>query len=287
VWPIIEALYAIPGDPESPFAGRGRALTDWAYPGPPGRRKFEVRSETAMDDTTTPLRTKLSPRLVVGFSVMALGALLTLDNLGFADFHGLWRYWPLVLVLIGLSKFVQGADTFGALVLIGAGAALLGANLGLLHVRQLWPVVLLVIGGRLVYGALRRGPGESDGCGPTRRWGGTSENDADRIDAFAMMGGTVRGTNSTAFRGGAATAFMGGCEIDLRRAKIAPGGEAVFDAFAMWGGVEIKVPEDWAVENRGMGLLGGFVDSTRRPVEAKGRLILTGLALMGGVEAKN
>ena len=79
---------------------------------------------------------------------------------------------------------------------------------------------------------------------------------------------------------------MGGCEIDLRHAKIA-GSEAVFDAFAMWGGVEIKVPEDWAVENRGMGLLGGFVDSTRRPAEPKGRLVLSGLAIMGGVEAKN
>jgi hypothetical protein len=79
---------------------------------------------------------------------------------------------------------------------------------------------------------------------------------------------------------------MGGCEIDLRQAKIATS-PAVFDAFAMWGGVEIKVPEDWAVENRGMGLLGGFVDSTRRPLQPKGTLVLTGLAIMGGVEAKN
>jgi hypothetical protein len=63
--------------------------------------------------------------------------------------------------------------------------------------------------------------------------------------------------------------------------------EAVFDAFAMWGGVEVKVPEDWAVENRGVAILGGFVDSTRRPADPKGRLVLTGLAVMGGVEVKN
>lgn len=240
-----------------------------------------------MDDTqTSGYRSRISPRLVVGLAVMTLGALLTLDNLGIFDFHGLWRYWPVVFVLIGLSKFVQGADVFGAIVWVAAGAAFLASNFGLIRMRQLWPLALLVVGARLVFGAMSRGGVTGAGGDGLMRVSRGPQDDADRIDAFAMLGGTVRGTNSQAFRSGAATAFMGGCEIDLRRAKIA-GGEAVFDAFAMWGGVEIKVPEDWAVENRGMGLLGGFVDSTRRPAEPKGRLVLSGLAIMGGVEAKN
>ncbi|HEY5907192.1 MAG TPA: DUF5668 domain-containing protein [Vicinamibacteria bacterium] len=240
-----------------------------------------------MDETQIQtFRNRLSPRLVVGFAVMILGALLTLDNLGLFEVEGLWRYWPVVLILLGIAKFVQRADVFGALVWIAAGGALLAANLGLIQVKQLWPLALLVVGARLVLGAMA-----GEGASSCRQADGLlrvtrGQDDADRIDAFAMLGGTVRGTNSTAFRSGAATAFMGGCEIDLRRAKIA-GAEAVFDAFAMWGGVEIKVPEDWAVENRGMGLLGGFVDSTRRPVEPKGRLVLSGIAIMGGVEAKN
>ncbi len=239
-----------------------------------------------MDDTqTSGYRSRISPRLVVGLAVMTLGALLTLENLGISDFHGLGRFWPVVFVLIGLSKFVQGADVFGAFVGVGAGAAFLASNFGLIQMRQLWPLALLVVGARLVFGAMgRRGVAGAGGDGLLRH--AAAQDDADRIDTFAMLGGTVRGTNSQAFRSGAATAFMGGCEIDLRRAKIA-GNEAVFDAFAMWGGVEIKVPEDWAVENRGMGLLGGFVDSTRRPAEPKGRLVLSGLAIMGGVEAKN
>jgi hypothetical protein len=55
----------------------------------------------------------------------------------------------------------------------------------------------------------------------------------------------------------------------------------------MWGGVEIKVPEDWAVENRGVAFMGAFEDSTRRPAEPKARFVLTGLAIMGGIEVKN
>jgi hypothetical protein len=234
-----------------------------------------------MDETQgRALRSRISPRLVVGLAVMVLGALLTLDNLGFVDFEGLWRYWPVVFVLVGLGKFVQGADVFGAFVWIAVGAAILGSNFGLLRLRQVWPLLLVVMGARLVLGALARG------SAPRPLSKQTISDEAAAIDAFALMGGVVRGTNSPAFRGGAASAFMGGCEIDLTQAKMA-GEEAVFDAFAMWGGVEIKVPPDWAVENRGVAVLGGFEDSTRRPAEPKGRLVLTGLALMGGVEAKN
>ena len=56
------------------------------------------------------------------------------------------------------------------------------------------------------------------------------------------MGGVNRTSNAPDFRGGDMMAFMGGCEIDLRQARIAAG-PAVIDAFAFWGGVEIQVPE--------------------------------------------
>jgi hypothetical protein len=223
---------------------------------------------------------RISPRLVVGLAVMAFGVLLTLSNFDVVNIRGLWHYWPLVFVLIGISKFVQRGDAFGALLWVGVGAALVASNFGLLHMRQVWPVALVALGARLVWGAL----GSPSGGRPLSKQ--TLFDDATRIDAFAVMGGVVRGTNSTTFSGGAASAVMGGCEIDLRQAKLA-GGEAVFDVFAMWGGVEVKVPEDWAVENRAVAFLGGVEDKTRRPAEPKGRLVVTGLAVMGGVEVKN
>ena len=82
-------------------------------------------------------------------------------------------------------------------------------------------------------------------------------------------------------------AVIGGCEIDLRHASIAEGREAVIDAFALWGGIEIKVPEDWEVVNRGSAFLGGFENKTRPLPGAAKRLVVTGTAIMGGVEVKN
>ena len=58
--------------------------------------------------------------------------------------------------------------------------------------------------------------------------------------------------------------------------------------FAMWGGIEMRVPEDWTVSRRVTPLLGGVEDKTRPPQGASAhRLMLRGFAIMGGVEIKN
>jgi hypothetical protein len=79
---------------------------------------------------------------------------------------------------------------------------------------------------------------------------------------------------------------MGGVHLDLRRASLR--GRAVLDTFAMWGGVELVVPEGWAVELQGTPILGGFEDKTRPPLDDNApRLVVRGVAVMGGVEIKN
>jgi hypothetical protein len=101
------------------------------------------------------------------------------------------------------------------------------------------------------------------------------------------MSGIERKNSSQDFRGGDATAVMGGCDIDLRGARI-QGGQAIVDTFALWGGVGLKVPEDWRVSGEVIPLMGGFEDKTKPPAgEAKGHLIVRGIAIMGGVEVTN
>src|SRR6266581_4043101 len=234
----------------------------------------------------------ISPRLVFGFAVMAVGLLLTLDNLGVLEARHYWRYWPVILIVGGLAKTVESMRECGRPVgmgLVVIGVVLLIANFGLLPVRQLWPLFLLGLGASIVWKALARrgaeGPDVADRIKDTLRSsaeGGTSPS----LSAFAVLGGVRRASNAQDFKRGDAFAFMGGCELDLREASMKDG-EAVFDIFALMGGVEMRVPDDWVVDNRGFALLGGFVDKTRPVRDAKKRLILTGLAVMGGVEVKN
>ena len=86
------------------------------------------------------------------------------------------------------------------------------------------------------------------------------------------MGGTKTVVTTADFKGGQATAVMGGCEIDLRHASMPEGRAAVLDTFAFWGGIEIRVPDDWEVVSQGSAALGGFVNNARSQPGAKRRL---------------
>jgi hypothetical protein len=225
----------------------------------------------------------VSPRLIFGLAIMAWGLVLTLDNFGLIDAGRYWKLWPLLLIAVGLARLAESVRTgfrMSGGILVVVGLALLLHTLDIVKLRQIWPLILFAIGGGIVWKALGpRGGGAGTDLSP-------AVDRSHRLDAFTFMGGIERGTNSQAFEGGTAMAVMGGCEIDLRHTSLV-GGRAVFDTFAMWGGVEIRVPEDWAVESHVVPLLGGFEDKTRQPIDAKQRLVITGIAIMGGVGVKN
>ena len=109
------------------------------------------------------------------------------------------------------------------------------------------------------------------------------------LNEFAFMGGGDRVVRAQDFRGGDITAIMGGFGIDLRGAAIA-GDSATVNIFTLWGGVDLKVPEDWNVAVSGVPLLGVFTNSAHalRQGDATAKtLVVKGVAIMGGVEVKN
>jgi predicted membrane protein len=220
----------------------------------------------------------ITPQLLMGLLVIAVGVLFTLDNLDLVDARQYIRFWPVGLIAIGVLKLWQsrgGGGTFAALLITLAGTWLLLESLVIVTVSfvDLWPMLLVLFGASLVWHGVR-GRRERAGMDDTA------------VSALAVLGGINRGSNSRTFRGGDLTAILGGCEIDLRQAAI--DGEAVIDVFAMWGGIEIKVPEEWSVSGRVVPILGGYEDKTRPPRGAAAhRLVVRGFAIMGGIEIKN
>ena len=92
---------------------------------------------------------------VLGFGVFALGAILFLDNFGVLDAGGLAPFWPLLLVVLGLSHLTaprSGRKTAWGLSWIAVGAIMLLHNLGVTSVgiEVLWPVVPVILGAGLV-----------------------------------------------------------------------------------------------------------------------------------------
>lgn len=225
-------------------------------------------------------RTVCSGRFVFGVLIVAIGVLFTLDNLNLVHAERYLRFWPAVLILLGLAQLVPPADAgrrVWGVIWIFAGTWLILERLDLVAVSiwALWPLLLVLLGATIMWRAM------------APRVGRASASDTDgTVNATAVMSGVVRACASPDFRGGDLTAVMGGCEIDLRQATIA-GGEAVIDVFAMWGGIELRVPDSWVVVNQVLPILGG-VDQKARASNPDGpRLIVRGTVVMGGVDIAN
>jgi hypothetical protein len=221
------------------------------------------------------------PRLVLGAGIAIAGILFTLDNVGLVDADDWLRYWPALVVVFGLGLLVSGtarSERIGGIVWTLAGGWLLADRIVYLpfSLFDLWPLGLVAVGALLVMRAVR----------PRRRSAATEDDSS--LHAFALMSGVQRTNGSLQFQGGSLTAIMGGVEVDLRGALLA-GGTATLDCFALWGGIELKVPPGWIVEGRVWPLMGGFADKTTPPApeDAAGTLIVTGWAIMGGVDVNN
>lgn len=45
-------------------------------------------------------------QLMFGLMLVAIGAVLLLDQFDLLDLYDLWHYWPLILVVVGLNKVI-------------------------------------------------------------------------------------------------------------------------------------------------------------------------------------
>lgn len=219
------------------------------------------------------------PRLVAGLMVAMIGVIELAENLELLDGFRVYPvFWPVAFGALAIAFLVgrsgHPSRHWGWLFALLAVVAVLQGFEVAIPINPfalLWPTVLLVAGYALVRRALR-GPA-------TRR-----PDDGTTVSSFAMMAGLERTNRSETFRGGDLTAVMGGVGLDLRGARLDPEG-ATIEVFALWGGIELTVPEGWRVELDVVPLLGGFEDRTRASDAAAGpALKIRGFVVMAGGE---
>jgi predicted membrane protein len=217
-------------------------------------------------------------RAIVGAALVAVGALFLLDAGGVVEAGDtLRRWWPLLLVVLGLLQAVS-ERRFGwvATVLVVSGLLLLTVSGGLFGEGAwgvLWPSLFIVAGLWVLAG-----------------WGrGRDRRGASREVATLSLFNLVRLVNrSVGFRSGTLTALFGGIRLDLTRATLDPGGARI-SATAVFGSIDVIVPSGWGVEVRGLPIFGGWDDTTSRlGITADSpRLAVQVLVLFGGVEVKH
>lgn len=220
---------------------------------------------------------------IFGIVIILAGTMMLLNTLHIIDARSIWDYLPLIVVVAGLTKVVDGfrpaSLAFGAL-LAGVGTLWFLDNIDIIQFNKgmLLSLFIIALGFVFLLRTVER---------QFKRGGDLPVKNDNEVSLFTMFGGIKRVATSQAFRGGDAFAMFGGIELDLRRT--APVEGATIDANVMFGGVEIKVPESWTVDVRGVAMLGGFEDKTLHPVPAHSSptLVVTGFAMFGGVSVQN
>jgi hypothetical protein len=197
--------------------------------------------------------------IAIGACIAALGVVLLLHSFGVLQLAPLIRYWPIVLVVIGLAITAQAV--------IGSERPA-PAPVGL--------VILILVGG-LVATHIN-----------SMRAGAVSGPTVGRIDSVTVMGGNKPQLPQGAFMGGQIATVMGGTQLDLRQATNGPGTTTDLELFTVMGGVDLWVPSNWRVENDTLFIMGGLED--KRPHSGDTtvdptapRLVIHGSIVMGGL----
>ena len=221
-------------------------------------------------------------RVVIGTIILIFGALAFIDNLNFFNTRIILEFWPTVLILIGALKMSRSDTVSGHLIgggFITVGTLMILQHLGLVYFssRTWWPLIMIFAGLSIIF----KDRIKADVNATTQ----IGESDENTSNLSAIMSGSKSHNSSQNFRGGELTAVMGGIELDLRNASI--DGTATLNVFAVWGGIELKVPADWTVVLQGVPILGGIENRTVPPMNRSKILTIQGYAIMGGIEIKN
>ena len=215
-----------------------------------------------------------------GLVLVAVGVLLVLnalDVLAFDIFFTGW--WSLFIIVPCAIALITEKGRLGSFIGLCVGVFLLLCSRGVLAYALLWklllPLIVVVIGLRVLFGSLfgqkKTAGAEVPPAAPAAK------------TATAVFNGAKMSFAGEEFDGAALRAVFGGVECDLRGAVI--NGDCVIDATAVFGGIELFVPQGVNVQVVSTAVCGGVSDHTKQETGAH-TLYLRATCVFGGVDVK-
>jgi len=235
---------------------------------------------------------------ILGFLVVAAGTVLLLKSLGVHINIDVWKFWPLLVIVAGLSKIVTTKGKrhiWSGLVFTAIGTLFLLNNLGQIKFwfDDLWPILIILVGLEIIRHSLF-GKSKKSGscCGNSEEFkafftkGEKLPIDKDFFNISAFLGSAEHVYDQKDFKGGKVSGVLGGIVIDLRDAEMAEDTATIFVSGFM-AGIEIYVPNTWKVTVDGSSFMAAFENKTKTTGDAEKELIIKGSAFMAGIEIKN
>jgi hypothetical protein len=209
-------------------------------------------------------RVRVTTNLALGICLILLGTTLILDRLQLVPAGQLLRFWPVALVLFGLTLVIQSFQRPGVDAVEPRRETGLGG------------VIAIVIFSVFMWNGFEIGRS-------------TLTDSNETANVVTLIGRHQRTISAPMFRGAEMTTIMGRTDLDLRQTMVEPTQETVIHVFTVMGGSTIRVPEGWQVDVRATPVMGGIKDRREGPRDVAGapRIVIRGFIMWGGLDIRS
>lgn len=224
---------------------------------------------------------KLITRIVWGVVLIAVGVIAGLNALKITNidlfFNG---WWTLFIIIPCTISLFTDKDKTASLIGLAVGIALLLGCLDIINFNLLWkmllPVIIIILGIKLLFGSrIAKG---------VKKISKTSNNGGFKSATSIFSGQKLRCDNEQ-FDGAELTVMFGGIDIDLTKAIFTK--DVYINASAIFGGVDIKLPETVNVKVQSNSMFGGIGNKHQNLLgENPITVYVVGNCIFGGVDIK-
>ena len=214
--------------------------------------------------------------------LVCVGIVLCLNQLGLTDINIFFKgWWTLFIIVPCLFGLFTDKDKVGSLIGLFIGVAiLLSVNDVIdfsLILKLIFPIILVMIGVTVI----AKNINDRNVSEKISELNGNKIKIGSYCSTFSSQNINVDET----FDGCNLDAIFGGIKLDLRNSKIKK--DVVINASAIFGGIDIYVPEDVEVKIKSTSIFGGASNKSKNETDEKSKVIyVNATCLFGGVDIK-
>ena len=217
-----------------------------------------------------------------GLVLIALGVIIGLNSLGLTSielfFDGWWTLFIIIPCFIGL---ITDKEKTGSIIGLMIGVLLLLGCQDIISFETFWklliPMLLVILGLSMVFKDIFNSK-------INRKISELNKNSKSEKNVSAYFSGQKVAYSKEEFDGINMEAVFGGIKLDLREAIIKK--DVVINARAIFGGIDILVPENINVVVSSSSMFGGVDNKREINQDNKITIYVNGSSLFGGIDIK-
>ena len=227
---------------------------------------------------------KVKP-IIWGLAIIALGVIFGGNALGIFNIDIFFKgWWTLFIIVPSFISLFTEKEKISNLTFLACGVILLLAAQEVFSYDVAWKVilaiVLVMIGLYIIFKNVFHTKNDKEVEKKIRDLKGKDDNAMDSLTA--IFSGSDSAYNKETFSGANLVAVFGGAELDLRDAIFTK--DTVINAFALFGGIEIMVPEDVQIKVKSGFMFGGISDDRKNTSNAgKSTIYIDAAGGFGGI----